>query len=205
MFKFAGMKLEYLRHPYNRASENMRTVEVPIINEILRRTEAPEVKILEIGNVLSHYREIHWPVLDLLEKGPTVINESLMTFKPESNFDLIVSISTIEHIGFGKYAKYTEPAPTPEEILYKVKSLLNVGGEAYITVPIGYNPSLDKYLKILDSAATVERDVGIIGCMARWTESNDWAGCTLEQAYELDKRRGNYSWSKGMVLLGVVR
>jgi len=193
-FKFAGMELEYLKHSYNRTSENMRTIEVPIINELLRIGSR---WVLEIGNVLSHYQKTSWHILDKFEKASGIMHEDLMIFEPLMLYDLIVSISTIEHIGFGKYAK-DSIIWHPFFIIKKIRSLLATGGMAFITVPIRYNPLIDNYL--------LEGHIGsnIMGCMHRISNDNEWEECSLTQAYETDKRRPQgYKWSTGMVLLRV--
>ena len=192
MFSFVGKKYSYFAHSYNRATENMRTIEIPIIKEILR---LGPLHVLEIGNVLSHYGLIRWPVLDKYERGTMVINEDLKTYETRMPFDLIVSISTIEHIGFGKYTHTTLPKPSMTDIFLKIKSLLTPAGTAYITVPVGFNPNLDRYLVSNPS------EIQIVGCMRRINNINDWKECTLIQAIEEDKYRGDYPWSKGMVVL----
>ena len=96
-FFFRGEKLSYLRHAYNQAFENERTVEVPIIWDIVKKSGA--ARILEIGNVLQNYHpEARHDVLDKYEKGKGVINEDVAQFRPDKKYDLIVSISTMEHV-----------------------------------------------------------------------------------------------------------
>ena len=206
-FKFADMTLEYLRHSYNDTDKNMRTVEVPIIKALIAKFDKYFSPIivhkLEIGNVLSHYFYTYHKVLDRDEKifrrGLEVrIKEDLMSYQPEEKFDLIVSISTIEHIGFGKYRKFGEKEYTTFEIISKIKDLLNPKGVAFITLPVGYNPNIDRWL--------LEGHIGAnqVGCMHRISDDNQWEQCSLSTAYETDKHRPkDYPWSTGMVVLRI--
>jgi hypothetical protein len=38
-------------------------------------------------------------VLDKYEQAPGVINEDVVSFSPPQKYDLIVSVSTLEHVG----------------------------------------------------------------------------------------------------------
>jgi len=190
-FTFDGRDLPYFRHPYNRAGENMRTVEVPIVYATLRGREWD--RILEIGNVLQHYVRIGWPVLDMQERGTAVINADLMTWEPSKPYDLIFSISTLEHIGHGRYAGLTR-ATTPAEALSRIRSWLVPGGLALLTVPLSYNEVLDRQL--LEG----ELPVDDVRCMRRVSDTNEWAECTLANAFAA-RRPENYRWPVGMAIL----
>ena len=179
MFSFNNKQYEYFEHPYNRAAENMRTLEVPIITEYMKHHSVLE-DILEIGNVLSHYGMATLDIIDFKE-GP--ILQDLMTWEPDKRYDLIVSISTVEHI-----------SAVPEDILHKISSLLAPGGEALITLPTGYNSKWDRGLLSGVLPATV------VGCMERM-DDNSWVECSLWEAVKKPYRTDSYSWSKAMVVL----
>ena len=179
MFRFNGRQYEYFKHTYNHASENMRTLEVPIITEYMSHHSAFDA-ILEIGNVLSHYGKTTWDIIDLNE-GP--IKQDLMTWEPQTQYDLIVSISTVEHI-----------QASPEDIIGKIRSLLTLDGKAIITLPTGYNPAWDK------SLLSGELDAWVVGCMER-REDNSWIECSLWDAIKKSYRQGSYPWSEAMVVL----
>src|SRR3990167_2732239 len=99
----------YFCHPYNTTLANERIVEVPIIWREVQRYQ-PQ-RVLEIGNVLHHYFPIkHW-VVDKYEKAPGVINRDVVEFYPRQRFDLIVAISTLEHVG------WDESPPQPRKFL----------------------------------------------------------------------------------------
>lgn len=56
--------------------------------------------MLEVGNVLSHYFPIHHDIVDKYEVCPGVINQDIADFLPQEKYDLILSISTVEHVGW---------------------------------------------------------------------------------------------------------
>ena len=77
-FSFERRRYEYLNHDYNHASENMRSVEVPIGLHFM--SEFDPARALEVGNVLSHYGAVGWRSLDLRDGD---IREDLMTYQLE--------------------------------------------------------------------------------------------------------------------------
>ena len=66
-FQFDGREYEYLYHPYNRTWKNERGVEIPIFRELLLNHKGK--RVLEVGNVLSHYFPIHHEVVNNYEVG----------------------------------------------------------------------------------------------------------------------------------------
>ena len=143
MFKFQGQTYSYFYHSYNTTWKNERGIEVPIIWRLVQ--ENSEKRILEIGNVLRHYVSCQHDVLDLTEKYPGVINQDIGYFKPQAKYDLAVSISTFEHIGCWE----KEPRQ-PERLLQAIQNILenilSPGGRLVITVPLGQNPDMERYL-----------------------------------------------------------
>ena len=154
-FFFQGKKLSYFYHRYNTTWKNERIVEVPIIMNYIK--DFPNKRILEIGAVLIHYYSIKWDILDKYERGPPIwdildkywkgkeiINKDVVYFKPFNKYDLIISISTLEHVGFDEDIK------DPTKIIKAIKNLkencLNLNGEGIITMPIGYNLEMDRLL-----------------------------------------------------------
>jgi len=125
-------------HNYNIAWANERCVEIPIILGFIKDNNG---KILEVGNVLSHYFNADWDILDKFEKKSGVINEDANQFNPKSKYDLIISISTFEHIGFDDELR------NKQKIINTFNNLknncLNKKGKIIITSPIGYNPEMD--------------------------------------------------------------
>lgn len=141
-FTFQSRTYYYFYHPYNYTWKNERAIEIPIIWDIIRKN--PNKKVLEVGNVLSHYYQVHHTILDKYEKGDNVINEDVIDFNPKKKYDLIVSISTLEHVG------WDEEPREPLKILAAVKNLkklLKRNGKIIISLPLGhYNPKLNQLI-----------------------------------------------------------
>lgn len=142
-FLFQGRKYPYFYHLYNSTVASERVVEIPIVHQIWEEYRGK--KILEVGNVLSHYFPTKHDVLDKYEKGPGVINEDVATFKTNKKYDLILSISTMEHVGFS-YGEKRDP----DKFLKGMKNLkkhLAKEGKIVITFTLFFNPDLTKLVK----------------------------------------------------------
>jgi SAM-dependent methyltransferase len=169
-FRFRGKTYAYFFHPYQVAGLTERTVEIPIAAESVRGFRSDSV--LEVGNVLSHYLDVAHDVVDKYETAPGVVNVDVLAFHPEKTYDLIVSVSTLEHVGWDEYPR--------EELkwmhaLQHLRTLLNPGGLLFVTIPIGWNPHLDAALR-----------AGVLGFdevygMRRLTRENDWAEARIEE------------------------
>ncbi|MBI5970620.1 MAG: methyltransferase domain-containing protein [Deltaproteobacteria bacterium] len=141
-FAFDNRQYDYFYHRYCTTWKNERAIEVPIVMAEVEKRSGK--RILEVGNVLSHYFNFPHDVIDKYEKGAGVKNVDVVEFKPPGKYDLIVSISTIEHVGFDETPK------DPEKIvraLENLKSMLAPGGVLVSTLPLGYNPNMDSLLK----------------------------------------------------------
>ena len=141
-FTFQGRTYHYLYHPYNTTWKNERAVEVPIILEKIQSHQGS--RILEVGNVLSNYVHFQHDIVDKYDKTDGVINQDIVDFQPYETYDLIVSISTIEHVGWDETPRDSKKIPLALENLTKC---LVSGGEIVVTAPLGYNTYLDKLLK----------------------------------------------------------
>ncbi len=137
-FKFRGETYHYFYHVYNMTWKNERTVEIPIICKVV--TKYCGKRILEVGNVLSHYFQVNHDILDKYDKTRGLINQDVVDFNPPQKYDLIISISTLEHVG------WDEKPREPMKILRateNLRSLIVSGGRIIVTLPLGYNTELD--------------------------------------------------------------
>lgn len=137
-FTLKKNKYKYFINPYNHTWGNERRVEIPIIWDIIK--DKKSLTILEVGNVLSHYYPIKHDVLDKYEKGKSVINQDIVSYKTKKKYDYIVSISTLEHVG------WDEPEKDKMKIIQAIenlKKMLSRNGKIVFTVPLGYNPYMD--------------------------------------------------------------
>ena len=136
-FTFEGKSLPLFYHRYNMTWATERAVEVPVAGEFLRRFAGKSV--LEVGNVTPHYLDTGHTILDKFESGPGIINEDIADFAPGERFDLILSVSTFEHIGFDDEADGDSGEKIAQAIA-TCRSLLAADGQLVLTLPLGYNP-----------------------------------------------------------------
>src|SRR3990167_3580677 len=154
-FILQGKRYEYLDHTYNCTRQNERTVEVPpglFLCQVKRN-------VLEIGCVLPHYLP-DWPthgheVIDLHEDFPGVINADVLTYEPSRQYDLIISISTLEHLG--TVCRF-------QQALDRMQSWLFLNGLLFVTIPHGAaqyrqdcTPGLDPYVRMGHTGCQVLR------------------------------------------------
>ena len=149
-FEFDGLKFRYFSAFYNSTFQNERAIEIPIALFFIKKYY--EKEILEIGNVMSHYFKVNYDIVDKYEKGRKVINSDIIDFNFKNKYDLIVSISTFEHIGFDEVIRYgnVKNYKIRNEALViaieKAKNLLNPEGLFIFTAPLGFNSFLDSQL-----------------------------------------------------------
>lgn len=150
-FIFQGQILPYNRNPHNNIPPSERAIEIPIALQFLSSLVG-EKKLLEVGNVLSYYQDLlpdnnlikTRRIIDKYEVIDGVENIDLMELSSTEKYEVIVSISTVEHIG-----QSTEPNQTygeeiqrrdmeaPLKAIAKIYELLTENGKALITVPFG--------------------------------------------------------------------
>lgn len=164
-FKFKGKEYEYLDMSPNQTRVNERRVELPLGQEFIE--EVRDGVVLEVGNVLAHYKDVNYynhDVLDLYEKVPwcpDIINKDILTWKPSKKYDAVISISTLEHTG--------NPLKAIERILsWKPKRV-------FITLPVG----VDGVEKVI--AEHPEK----ISFMRRINEDNQWEEISHEKIASL--------------------
>jgi hypothetical protein len=140
-FTFGGEVLHYFYHRYNLTWSNERSVEIPVVLDAIHRI-AP-ARMLEVGNVLAHYGHRGHDVIDKYELARGVINQDVVDFRPECPYELIVSISTLEHVGWDEQPRDAGKIP---RAVANLRRCLAPGGRLVITVPLGYNTDLDALL-----------------------------------------------------------
>lgn len=140
---FNNKEIQYFFHNYNYTFMNERAIEIPLVLSLIENI--PKIELLEIGNVLSHYVQNEWDVVDKYENSKKVINEDIVNFKPLKKYSCIVAISTFEHIGFDEALKDNK------KILNMISNLkkncLKKNGQIIFTIPVGWNFNLDQLIK----------------------------------------------------------
>ena len=145
-FTFAGGRYRYHAAVYNGTFGNERTVELAIALALLARNGGK--RVLEVGNVTRHYVSAAHRVVDKHETAPDVENADVVEIQASEPYDLILSISTLEHVGFDELSG-NDSVGDPEKpgrALEHLTTLLAPGGTLLVTFGLGYNPSLDERL-----------------------------------------------------------
>jgi len=142
-FEVDGKRYHYLINQYN-AVLGERVVEVPFIIDFLKKSKYEDKKVLEVGNVLSHYFRLKHKIVDKYEKETYVDNVDIVDFNPGEKYDIIISISTVEHIGYDEPKREVGKS---KRAIQKIIDLLDNNGIALITVPLGYNPEIDSIVR----------------------------------------------------------
>ena len=141
-FEFDGKRYRYLYAFYNATWTAERKIEIPIFLDIIGKYG--EGNILEVGNVLRHYVRMRHDVVDKYEVYPRVINEDIVNFKSQKKYDLIISISTLEHVGWDEAIVDSQK---PAAAITNLLGLLKLYGRLVFSFPLGYNPHLDKLIE----------------------------------------------------------
>ena len=170
-----GKQYRYLVHPYNHTWKNERAVELPMLVSLLKTS--PSSDILEIGNVLSHYFCTHHDIIDMHEISfrRRIIRKDILAYQPTRKYGLVLSVSTVEHIG------WDDGSGRPERVLdfpSKVRGMLKPAGQAVISIPLGYNPVLDNALR------TGELNVSRAVFLLRVSSDNLWEETDVATAFE---------------------
>ena len=175
-FTFRGQSYRYFWHRYNATWRNERAIEIPIAQSFLAGV-SPD-KVLEIGNVLSHYGPVSHEVVDKYEQTQGVRNEDVCDFRSNKKYELILSLSTLEHVGWDEQPRDETKVLRAFENL---QSLLAPGGRLVVTIPVGYNPALDRMIE-QDRISFTERTY-----LKRKPRRNQW-----HEASDADVRNPQY-------------
>ena len=182
-FKFIGKKYRYFYHLYNRTVAGERIVEIPISKSYIDKYKGKN--ILEVGNVLSHYFKVEHDILDKYEKGKDIINEDVVNYTSNKKYDLIISISTMEHVGHS-YGEKKDLKKFSKGIK-NLKKLLANNGKLLITLPVYYN----SYVTNLIIKKKMPFKKGYF--MKRYSFWNEWKQVDYRQAVSGNKYDGFYA------------
>lgn len=171
-FEWGGRRLPYFAHRYHYTWLNERAVEIALAREVLARH--PGADVLEIGNVLGHYSTVTHTVVDKYEEAPGVVNVDAVDLDLGRTFDLVLAISTLEHVGLDEEAvDPTKPARTVE----RLKAHLKPGGLLWVTHPVGYNVALDEQIR--SGLVGFTR----LGALRRSDASNAWREVPVDDVW----------------------
>jgi hypothetical protein len=151
-FIFNKIEFPYFYALHNETFKNERAVEVPIAMNYVAKYSGR--RVLEVGNVLSHYFNFSHTIIDKYEKGNSILNFDITEYRSNDKYDLIITISTLEHVGWDEYARYgnntTANHKDPELLLTAIsnlKRILNKNGTIIATMPLGFNIYLDSLIE----------------------------------------------------------
>lgn len=171
-FTCDGREYRYHIDGGNRPYDNERAVELAVAHAVLTE-HGDAASMIEVGNVLPHYFPVEHAVLDKFEEHRAVTwNADVLEFDPPIAPELIVSISTLEHVG------HSEAPRDPTGFRRAVAALigwLKPGGRLFVTVPLGYNPAV---LELLEDP---EQPFDSLAVMRRVSAANEWEQTTLEE------------------------
>jgi SAM-dependent methyltransferase len=144
-FELGGViNLPYFYHPKNMTWMNERCVELPIVCALAGSLNGK--RVLEVGDVLSQYERyvkgVDLTVVDLQSAREGVQARDILQHEG-GPYDLIISVSTLEHVG--KDDLTSDHSRAIDAIKYLAK-LLAPNGRLVFTVPVGYNKVLDEWL-----------------------------------------------------------
>ena len=172
-FDVDGTAHAYLRHAYNYTWLNERAVEIPLAAAVLAEA-GPGARVLEVGNVLGHYQRIDHTVVDKYERAPGVHNVDVVDIDLPGPYDLILAVSTLEHVGLDEEVQ--DPGK-PARAVAHLTALLAPGGRLWCTFPVGYNAALDERLRTDGLGATR------LTALRRTGRDNRWEQVPVEQVW----------------------
>jgi SAM-dependent methyltransferase len=143
-FEFQGNNYHYLFHAYCPTWKNERSTVIPIVWKMIQSYRQQNKRVLEVGNTLSYVFNVDYDILDKYEIVEGVINEDAVDFNPPEQYDLIVSIFTLQLVGLNESLR--EPVKGLKA-MQNLKRHLAPGGRMVVVHALGHNHEMDKLLK----------------------------------------------------------
>ncbi len=115
-----------------------RCVEIALGNRAIN-AHSPE-DVLEVGNVMPMAGVTGHAVVDKYEAGAGVINQDIVGFVPDRSYELVLSLSTLEHVGWDEIPREPEKAA---RALHHMSGLVADDGALLVTIPVGWHRDLE--------------------------------------------------------------
>ncbi len=196
-FDFQGRKYNYLVSYRNFAWLSERTAEVPIVAAYVAEAERQGKRVLEVGDVLRQYTGLNkQEIVDKYEYRKGIVNVDIEEFLPRGQYDLIISISTMEHVGWNP-PDALDPEKSARAMRIFRDRFLAPGGMGVITLPVGYNPEIDKRLR------SNELPFAKTYFLKRISKNNDWVETT--EADALTKKYGAPFPDANAIVVGIIQ
>lgn len=171
-FTWDGHPVSYFVHDYHYTWLNERAVEIALAHDLLERQ--PGAEVLEVGNVLGHYSTMAHTVVDKYEQAPGVLNHDVADLDLGRTFDLVMAISTLEHVGLDEDVLDDEK---PARAIDRLRAHLAPGGLLWVTHPVGYNLALDEQIR------SGELGFDRLRALRRETSRNVWREVPVEDVW----------------------
>lgn len=141
-FSFRNQTIPLFDSPYNTTINNERGVEIPLAASFVNKLVDKNEDFIEIGCVTPYYflAQNRKLVIDPTDTHEESVKHDALDY--EFYGKNILSISTIEHVGFGDYglsAEHGKAIKLLNKILLQSKLF-------FLTIPFGFNLDLDKYI-----------------------------------------------------------
>ena len=94
--------------------------------------------VLEVGNVLPLAGFSGHTVVDKYEAGAGVLNVDIVHYVPDRIYELVVSLSTLEHVG------WDEEPQDPAKAGVALDRVGRLGKSLLVTIPVGYHRELER-------------------------------------------------------------
>lgn len=125
---------------------NERIIEIPYTLIQISKFQNTSSKILDFGNVESlislqlaslgyDVTGIDLRIYDFKHKNLTQIQNNILNTKINNNFDIIISLSQLEHVGLQQYGNHNIDFDEDKKIIDKFYQILNKNGVLILTIP----------------------------------------------------------------------
>ena len=152
---------------------NERTVEIALASRLLEIHAGQPV--LEVGNVIRQYglAGSGHVVIDKYERRHGVHGMDIVDFVPRAGFPLVLSLSTIEHVGFDEEIDEPDKPIAAAEVL---RRCVAPGGDLLVTFPFAYNQGFDAKVR-----AGAFADINELRFLKRISRDNRWEEVALDE------------------------
>lgn len=141
MFVFKNKVFNYFDCKWHKVSE--KTLELALAYYYLKEAYKKGYKVIEWGNVTRFNQhlfdfQLSHDVVDICE-GPT-FKEDFEFWEPKHNYDFLLSISTLEHVGTGDN---NLPKEGIQKTIKVAKRIPSIAPRALLTIPLQCNTELE--------------------------------------------------------------
>lgn len=186
-----GLQLRVSRGLRRWAWRTERGIELAIAKRALQQHRPDDV--IEIGNVLPLAGHDDHLVVDKYEQGPNVVNEDIVEFTPDRKYPLVISVSTLEHVGWDEVP--VDPGKA-SRALTNMASIVAEGGGMLVTIPVAFHPEFEDFF------VSDESPFDAIDLLVKTSRTAEWEQRPVEERHAI--RYGQPYCCGNGVLVGIV-